>query len=114
MSAPLVLVLAASACTERGSTPDTPASAAANATDARPPASAPPPADLAARITATFGARCKLQKTCGALLGIDCNSAADGPYFYVRADSLEKVSVCGGACMRGRCTNCPPAEWTCR
>ena len=60
-----------------------------------------------------YGSSCRFERACGALWGIDCHSAADGPYYYVKAQTLEQVSVCGGACMGGRCTNCPPKEWTC-
>jgi hypothetical protein len=64
-----------------------------------------------------FGERCKLERTCGPLYGIDCQSAVDGPYYYVRvrSDGFHEITVCGGACMGGRCTNCPPKNegWTC-
>jgi hypothetical protein len=64
-----------------------------------------------------FGQRCHLERTCGALWGIDCEAAVDGPYFYVRprADGFQEITVCGGACMGGRCKNCPPKNegWTC-
>ena len=56
---------------------------------------------------------CRLERRCGALLGIDCDSAVDGDYLYVREADFEVVATCGGACMRGSCKNCPPAEWTC-
>ena len=74
-----------------------------------------PPVDakLADRIKKTFGESCRLERICGELLGIDCQAAVDGPYYYVKPGSLEKVSTCGGACMGGKCTNCPPAEWDC-
>jgi hypothetical protein len=68
---------------------------------------------LATQIKNTFGDNCSLHKECGALLGIDCQSAADGPYYYVKKDTLEVVARCGGFCMGGHCTNCPPAGWTC-
>jgi hypothetical protein len=58
--------------------------------------------------------RCRVQAQCGTLLGIDCGQAADGPYNYHEMWSWTPVSYCGGACMGGRCTNCPPAEWTCK
>jgi hypothetical protein len=66
-----------------------------------------------ARIKKRFGSRCRFERACGALWGIDCNAAADGPYYYVVPADLETVSTCGGACMGGHCTNCPPREWTC-
>jgi len=65
------------------------------------------------RIKTRFGQRCRFERACGALWGIDCNSAADGPYFYAKPADLETVSTCGGACMGGQCTNCPPRECTC-
>ncbi|CAN5641242.1 hypothetical protein BH09MYX1_BH09MYX1_59160 [soil metagenome] len=68
---------------------------------------------LAAKIKAKLGASCTFERACGALWGIDCQSASDGPYYYVKADTLDEVAACGGRCMGGRCTNCPPKEWTC-
>lgn len=68
-------------------------------------------------IKAQFGDRCRLERTCGPLWGIDCEAAVDGPYIYVRprADGWVRITTCGGACMGGRCTNCPPKNegWTC-
>ncbi len=55
-----------------------------------------------------------LSFACGEeLIGIDCNAAADGPYYYAKRSDLEIISTCGGACMGGECTNCPPKEWSC-
>jgi len=76
-----------------------------------PPTEVPP--ELAERIKEKFGENCRFERACGDLIGIDCDSAVDGPYHYVRRDSLEVVSRCGGACMGGGCTDCPPKEWTC-
>jgi hypothetical protein len=56
---------------------------------------------------------CRFERECGALLGVDCESAVDGPYLYVQKSDLKVVATCGGACMSGSCTNCPPKEWTC-
>ncbi len=78
-----------------------------------PDATTEPDAARDARIKARFGSRCRFERACGALWGIDCNAAADGPYYYVVPADLEPVSTCGGACMGGHCTNCPPHEWTC-
>ncbi len=77
---------------------------------------APPPVDsaLAAEVQKKFGERCRLERSCGELLGIDCGAAVDGPYFYAQKSDLKVISTCGGACMVGRCTNCPPAKWTCK
>ncbi len=74
-----------------------------------------PPLDAARdkQIHAKFGTMCRLERTCGALWGIDCDAAVDGPYYYVKAETLEKVADCGGFCRGGRCTNCPPKQWTC-
>ena len=66
-----------------------------------------------AKIQTRFGKSCRLERTCGALWGIDCDAAVDGPYYYVKANTMEEVSACGGLCMGGRCTNCPPKEWGC-
>ena len=61
---------------------------------------------------------CEVHKTCGALVGVDCKSELDGPYYYVEGLTGRIVEVCGGACWRGgadgRCQQCPPKEWTCR
>jgi hypothetical protein len=56
--------------------------------------------------------RCKLAGECGALIYVDCNSAADGPAYYLDQQASKLLATCGGACMRG-CTNCPPREWNC-
>ena len=55
---------------------------------------------------------CKLVQECGELALIDCNSAADGPAYYVDQKAKRLLATCGGACMHG-CTGCPPKEWTC-
>jgi len=78
-----------------------------------------PPADPGRdrAIRARFGDGCRLERTCGSLYGVDCNAAADGPYYYVRpgGDRFAVLATCGGACMSGQCTNCPPVNegWTC-
>ena len=56
--------------------------------------------------------KCKLAGECGALILVDCNSAADGPAYYIDQPASKLLATCGGACMRG-CTNCPPPEWKC-
>lgn len=98
-------------------TPPPAASAAPSAsTSAAAPStsSAPPPdASRDERIRQRFGERCRLERACGELWGVDCDAAVDGPYYYVKRDTLEVVSKCGGFCMGGRCTNCPPREWKC-
>ncbi|MCC6527955.1 MAG: hypothetical protein IT373_35240 [Polyangiaceae bacterium] len=68
-------------------------------------------------IQALFGPNCRLERTCGPLWGIDCDAAVDGPYYYARPhlEHVERITTCGGACMGGRCTKCPPRAdgWTC-
>jgi hypothetical protein len=56
--------------------------------------------------------KCKLAQECGALIYVDCNSAADGPAYYIDQQASKLLATCGGACMRG-CTGCPPPEWKC-
>ncbi|HEY1957296.1 MAG TPA: hypothetical protein VGH28_16870 [Polyangiaceae bacterium] len=74
-------------------------------------------AERDAAIRSAYGPRCHLERTCGPLWGIDCDAAVDGPYLYVRprADHIDQLATCGGACMGGRCTHCPPRDdgWTC-
>ncbi|MDC0716911.1 hypothetical protein [Nannocystis bainbridge] len=122
------------ACSGAGGTSTPPAARPAPSTEpaaaesdsasfAAPPAADEPPRndpaqtdvspELTARIKEKFGERCRYERACGELLGVDCDSAVDGPYHYVRRDSLELVSRCGGACMGGACTDCPPKAWTC-
>ena len=70
--------------------------------------------ELDARIKEKHGQSCRFARACGdEMIGIDCNAAADGPYYYAKRSDLEIISTCGGACMGGDCTNCPPKEWTC-
>lgn len=97
-----------------GSAPPSPSDPTATPRE-RPPAARLDrlPADVLARVKDRFGARCTAMHACGDLWGIDCDAAVDGPYYYVRAQTLEVVAKCGGYCMGGRCTNCPPKEWTC-
>lgn len=77
--------------------------------------------DLPSRIKETMGEECILQSECGGLVYVDCGSMADGPAYYLKKDTLEKIMVCGGACMAPaqslsgiQCTQCPPKEWTCK
>lgn len=58
------------------------------------------------------GMKCALAQECGELILVDCNSAADGPAYYLDPHASKLLATCGGACMRG-CTNCPPPEWNC-
>jgi hypothetical protein len=63
--------------------------------------------------TLTGATECKFIQECGDLILMDCNSAADGPAYYINQKTAKILGTCGGACMRG-CTNCPPKEWTCK
>ncbi len=85
------------------------------ADSATPDAPAKTPADpaLETRIKQKFGEACRLERTCGDLLGVDCKAAVDGPYYYAQRDDLKTIATCGGACMSGRCVDCPPKAWTC-
>ena len=58
------------------------------------------------------GLNCRIERTCGEMVGIDCEAAVDGPYYYVDKKTGDIISRCGGYCMSG-CTNCPPKEWKC-
>lgn len=79
----------------------------------------PPPPDPTRdeAIRKVFGDECVLERTCGSLWGVNCRAEVDGPYYYVhpRPTHLETITTCGGACMGGRCKNCPPKNegWTC-
>jgi hypothetical protein len=63
---------------------------------------------------------CEFDARCGDLVGVNCRSEVDGPYYYVEGLTGRIVATCGGACMlgpqpeRGLCVECPPKEWTCR
>ena len=67
---------------------------------------------LLARVGLSAVQSCKFLQQCGDTLLIDCNSAADGPAYYIDQKAGKILSTCGGACMRG-CKNCPPPEWSC-
>ena len=108
----LVIAPLATSAPSASTAPSSSVPPAATSAPAPATSSAPSPA-LAAKINSTFGGSCHFERACGKLLGIDCDSAVDGPYYYVKADTLETVASCGGYCMGGRCTNCPPKEWTC-
>ena len=103
----LTLLIAGAACL----------SLAACATVPRAPVVRRPPdpnrdPGLPERISRRFG-ECRLERTCGELIGVDCQSASDGPYFYVNAKTLKTVASCGGNCMTGPCPDCPPPQWDC-
>ena len=63
---------------------------------------------------------CSEPKFCNNLVEVDCNSAADGPLYYLNRTNGNQISSCGGSCMLADdnqseiCKNlCPPKEWTC-
>lgn len=61
-----------------------------------------------------YGENCSEIGTCGNLVAIDCGSAADGPLYYIKADTGEVACYAGGFCMNGGCKACPALkEWTC-
>lgn len=60
-----------------------------------------------------YGLNCKIERTCGNLVGIDCDAAVDGPYYYINKKTGKIISRCGGYCMGNKCVNCPPKEWNC-
>jgi hypothetical protein len=67
---------------------------------------------LLARLGRSGEGGCKFLQACGELILIDCNSAADGPAYYIDPKAPKVVATCGGACMGG-CSGCPPPDWTC-
>lgn len=68
---------------------------------------------IKAKVQAKYGPHCRAERVCRDMLGIDCNAAADGPYFYVSLETFDELAKCGGACMMGDCKNCPPKNWDC-
>ena len=65
-------------------------------------------------------ADCSAPVFCKDLVYIDCHSEVDGPAYYLDKTTGERISECGGACMKPSgeqlnvCqTMCPPKEWTC-
>jgi len=56
---------------------------------------------------------CRLERVCGTVAGVDCDAAADGPYYYYDMTDWRSLATCGGACMAGRCVDCPPKEFRC-
>jgi len=71
------------------------------------------PADVHEAVAEAFGPSCVLERTCAEQWGIDCQSAVDGPYHYVKAETLELIATCGGACQAQPCDECPPQGWNC-
>ena len=68
---------------------------------------------IVAKVKDKYGKRCRPERVCRHMLGIDCDAAVDGPYYYVDLDTFSELAICGGACMRGDCRNCPPKDWDC-
>ena len=60
----------------------------------------------------SLGLSCEVERTCNGIIGVDCNSDVDGPYYYIDEKTGQIISKCGGYCEVG-CTNCPPKEWSC-
>jgi hypothetical protein len=66
------------------------------------------------------GGHCEETGRCHGIVQVDCGAAVDGPLYYFDEDSVEVISVCGGACFTNDpvqlelCrTMCPPPAWTC-
>ncbi len=62
-----------------------------------------------------YGQNCRIEKVCFNLIGVDCGSSTDGPYYYIDRRNEEIISSCGG---ERRISNiqqkCPPEEWMCK
>lgn len=63
-------------------------------------------------------AHCVVAATCGDMVGVDCDSDVDGPYYYVEKPTGRILEYCGGACMAPEpgspyCRHCPPPGWSC-
>lgn len=68
-----------------------------------------------------YGQSCEVARICDSVIGINCNSEIDGPYYYVNKNSGEILSKCGGYCLTADqeqikiCqTKCPAEEWNCQ
>jgi hypothetical protein len=67
------------------------------------------------------GLECEEVDDCNGIVLVDCRSAVDGPTYYFDEDTVEIISVCGGACWLPHpdpdrpeiCRACPPPAWTC-
>lgn len=70
-------------------------------------------AELTELVADTFGDECRIASSCADMLYVDCNSAADGPAYYVKKADGKAVSKCGGIRLDTERGNCPPPEWTC-
>ncbi|GIW59814.1 MAG: hypothetical protein KatS3mg087_0880 [Patescibacteria group bacterium] len=65
---------------------------------------------------ADYGPNCSIQNTCNNLVELDCQSAVDGPLYYIDIVENKVLQTCGGACMTdsdepGICEECPPSAW---
>jgi hypothetical protein len=60
-------------------------------------------------IKSKYGADCQVKETCANMSYVDCNSAADGPAYYLD-HKFEIIGTSGGLCMGGRCSGAPK-EW---
>jgi len=55
------------------------------------------------------GGYCKAADQCGDIVGVDCNSGGDGPYYFVNIKTIQSIGNC--SFWSGRCK--PPLEWRC-
>lgn len=64
--------------------------------------------------------RCTEKRTCGDLVELDCNSAVDGPLYYIDMAKQKIIEKCGGWChapqelVEPYCKECPPKIWKCQ
>ncbi len=65
-----------------------------------------------AKIKTKYGTNCKITDRCDGMLYVDCNSAADGPAYFLDKD-LNVIGTSGGLCMGGNCTGAPDAWKIC-
>lgn len=63
-----------------------------------------------AQVKIKYGSDCKIVRTCGDMMYVDCNAAADGPAYYLDGN-LDVIGTSGGLCMGGHCSGAPK-EWT--
>lgn len=72
------------------------------------------PADIftSTKIKLKFGNGCAVKERCADMYYVDCDSAADGPAYYLN-NALEQIGTGGGFCMGGHCTGAPDMWKSC-
>lgn len=71
-----------------------------------------PTTETQSMIKNKYGANCQVKETCANMSYVDCNSAADGPAYYLDY-KFEIIGTSGGLCMGGRCSGAPKEWETC-